>query len=184
MIARLQWVTRFTAAGEIKCSLPPGTYVLSWRILMLDPRGWSNDPVHFTLLKNDAPIDERKCFMNTRSGLSNRRVEQFKLPTIRVGDHNWREFDVGEFVVESEVTVSHLQFAMSSTDGDCRTGLFLDGVVLQQLCPSGCSLKVLSALHDPSTNSPSVRYIVAAQNMDIRVGENDHGELVSDQTSL
>lgn len=189
VIAQLERVTRFEASGEMKCSLPPGTYTFSWRIFLLRPSGWGSDPVLFTLSKNNEPVDERKCFM-TLEDSANQDVEHFKLPTIRIGETGWREFDVGEFVVESEEKITHLNFAMSSAEGDCKTGLFMDGVVLQQQCPSGCSSKVVSAL-DPSPNSGSesgvMRWIFAARSMNISAGEDDPDDSwnwISDHTSL
>jgi hypothetical protein len=127
-VAQLKSVSWFDASGEIKCLLPPGAYTLSWRIRLDKPLWWDSNPVHFRLSKDgEENVDQRKCFMTD----SVKHVEHFRLPTIRVLEHGWREYEVGEFVVESGERICHLKFAMQSLAGDGKSGISLDGVVVQ-----------------------------------------------------
>lgn len=125
MVAQLKEVKPFNASGEINCPLLPGAYTLSWRIRLDKPLWWDSAPVHFRLSKDDVQVDERKCVLSK----SYIRVEQFKVPKIRVVENGWREYDVGEFVVESGARMCHLKFAMECQD--FKTGISMDGVVVQ-----------------------------------------------------
>lgn len=135
-IARLKSVCWFDVKGEIVCSLPPGGYTVSWRAyLSANSDGWDSEPVHFTFSKNETEvICESKCYINrTRSGTSGLpiQVEQFSLPTIRVVENDWTEYDVGEFVVEGGKENCALKFAMLATAGFWKSGLSLDGIFIR-----------------------------------------------------
>jgi hypothetical protein len=130
VVAQLNEVKPFDASGDIKCLLAPGAYTLSWRIRLDKPLWWDSKPVHFTLSKDDVPVSERKCVLSK----SYMRVEHFKVPTIRVVENGWREYEVGEFIVESGERMCQLKFAMVGDDS--KTGISLDGVVVQPTSPS------------------------------------------------
>jgi hypothetical protein len=132
MIARLKAVCWFDVKGEVACSLPPGTYTVSWRVsLSADASGWEYDAVNFTFSKkqNDTEdISRCKCYLTrSRSPVVLTQPE----PTIRAVGNGWTEYDVGEFVVEGEGNFA-LKFAMVATSDDYwKTGLSLDGVVIR-----------------------------------------------------
>ncbi|KAG0555084.1 hypothetical protein KC19_12G143300 [Ceratodon purpureus] len=73
------------------------------------------------------------------------------MPTIRVVENGWREYDVGEFVVEKEERVCHLKFAMQGQDP--KTGISLDGVTVQPsstTCVESVSAETLSIADEHS----------------------------------
>ncbi|CAM6062893.1 unnamed protein product [Sphagnum tenellum] len=131
LVAELKSVCWFEAKGEIVCTLPPGTYTLSWRILFLENfGGWTGQPVHFIFSKNDGVDIESKCHMSP--GQSMPVVPGYNLPKIREVADDWREFDVGDFVVERGEEMTLLKFQMLEiTGGWWKSGLCLDGVVVQ-----------------------------------------------------
>jgi hypothetical protein len=131
LVAELKSVCWFEAKGEIACTLPPGTYTLSWRILFLENfGGWTGQPVHFIFSKNDGVDIESKCHMSP--GQSMPAVPGYNLPKIREVADDWREFDVGGFVVERGEEMTLLKFQMLEiTGGWWKSGLCLDGVVVQ-----------------------------------------------------
>ena len=131
-VARLKTVCWFEAKGEVECSLPPGTYTLSWRLLLGNLSGWRSEPAHFTLSKNDSESMECKCYIDSSLDLSREEVDYYSLPTIRDVESGWREYDVGEFVVEKGEDTSFLKFGMSAIEeGAWKSGLCLDGVVVR-----------------------------------------------------
>lgn len=131
-VARLKNVCWFEAKGEIECSLPPGAYTLTWRMYLGDLRGWNSEPAHFTFSKNDDGNSECKCYVDPRPYVSRLPVEHFSLPTIRVIETGWTEYDVGEFFVEKGEETCLLKFAVLAIhSGDWKSGLFLDGVVVR-----------------------------------------------------
>jgi hypothetical protein len=59
-------------------------------------------------------------------------VPGYNLPKIREVADDWREFDVGDFVVERGEEMTLLKFQMLEIDfGFAKSGLCLDGVVVQ-----------------------------------------------------
>lgn len=141
-VAELKLVWWFAARGETECWLPAGTYTLSWRILLKENLlNWNLKPATFSLTKNDGEVTERKCFIDPRPRIINSQQQAqdaagFHLPTVRVVENGWREYDVGEFSVEkgredsSSRTV--LKFSMTAIEGACpKSGVCLDGVVVR-----------------------------------------------------
>jgi len=97
-----------------------------------DLRGWHSEPAHFTFSKNDDGNMECKCYIDPRPHVSRLPVEQFSLPTIRVVESGWTEYDVGEFVVERGEESCKLKFAVFAIySGSWKSGLFLDGAVVR-----------------------------------------------------
>ena len=149
-------VKYFQAFGVIELPFPPGTYTLSWRLRLDNPSGWESHPVHFILSTDDVKVDERKGFISTSAEVSSRRVDEFELPTIRVKENGWLEYDVGEFVVETgRPRPTLLKFAMRSFEGDCKTGISLDGVVVQRSSTTGLpaisecdGLKLMTSMYE------------------------------------
>lgn len=131
-VARLKSVCWFEAKGEIECSLPPGRYTFSWRLLLGELRGWRSEPAHFTLCKNDREFTECKCYIDPSLEVSTREVDLFNLPTIRDVENGWKEYDVGEFLVEKGEDTCLLKFAILAVEeGHWKSGLCLDGVVVR-----------------------------------------------------
>lgn len=132
----MKGVCWFEARGEIDCTLPPGTYTFSWRIRLLNmnfrwAQGWRSEPAHFTLSKNGMKDEECKCFLSTSPERSLSQIDQFRLPTIRVLENGWREYDVGEFSVERHDANCVLKFAMRATaTREWKSGLLVDGIVI------------------------------------------------------
>ena len=122
----------FEARGEIECPLPPGAYTFTWRMYLADLHGWHAEPAHFTLSKNDVENLECKSYIDPRPDLSMQPVEQFRLPTVRVTETGWTEYDVGEFFVEKGEETCTLKFSMNAISrGAWKSGLFMDGVVVR-----------------------------------------------------
>lgn len=122
----------FEAKGEIECSLPPGAYTFTWRMYLGDLHGWHGEPAKFTLAKNDVENSECKCYIDRRPDVSRQPVEQCRLPTIRVMETGWTEYDVGEFFVEKGEETCSLKFCLAAVQrGSWKSGLFLDGVVIR-----------------------------------------------------
>jgi hypothetical protein len=94
--------------------------------------GWRSEPAHFTLSKNDREAGECKCYIDSRLDVSRQEVDHFSLPTIRDVENGWREYDVGEFLVEEGEHTCSLRFAMLAVEeGQWKSGLCLDGVVVR-----------------------------------------------------
>jgi hypothetical protein len=128
----LKNVCWFEARGEIECPLPPGAYTFTWRMYLADLHGWHAEPAHFTLSKNDVENLECKSYIDPRPDLSMQPVEQFRLPTVRVTETGWTEYDVGEFFVEKGEETCTLKFSMNAISrGAWKSGLFMDGVVVR-----------------------------------------------------
>lgn len=129
------------AEGEMECSLPAGTYTVSWRLMLSRLQNFGEKPVTFRLSKNDdEEVVERKCYIDPRPPPQHyrRRPDGSELrqlpmptPTIRVMDGGWREYDAGEFTVEEGPCV--LKFSMTAIEEGqpWKSGLSLDGVVVR-----------------------------------------------------
>ena len=145
----------FEAKGEIEFSLPPGAYTFTWRMYLADLQGWDDEPAHFTLLKNDAENFECKCYIDHKPDVTRRLVQHFRLPTVRVLETGWSEYDVGEFIVEKREETCSLKFCMMAIQrGSWKSGLLMDGIVIRptetvRRIPSITSPRAESGFHTP-----------------------------------
>lgn len=136
-VAQLMTVCWLEAIGEMECSLPAGTYTACWRIMLSRLQNFGEKPVTFRLSKNDEQVVERQCFIDPRPPRYRRRSDgelRLPMPTVRVVDGGWREYDAGEFTVnEHDVQPCVLKFSMTAIEEgqDWKSGISLDGVVVR-----------------------------------------------------
>ncbi|CAK9200804.1 unnamed protein product [Sphagnum troendelagicum] len=140
--------------GRIECCLPPGSYLISWRLQVgMQPIYRANRAVQrdFTL-QHTMP-----CRFSMWTGddgchnFSERFLDCMQRPE---GDDKWLEYDGGEFTVERQDQPFDLHFSlMEMTAGVWRSGLLLDCVVIrptQLTSKSHQKVEVLVADEDPS----------------------------------
>lgn len=118
-IAVLRKVVWFDVRSNVKRQFAPGSYAFSWRIRLDDVCNWAYcDPVHFSLMKDNVLVDERKCFISgDAADLPFVTIEGFRPPAVYVAEHGWVEFEVGEFVIEEGEESCALEYAMTSHHG-------------------------------------------------------------------
>jgi hypothetical protein len=140
--------------GRIECYLPPGSYLISWRLQVgMQPIYRANRAVQrdFTL-QHTMP-----CRFSMWTGddgchnISERFLDCMQRPE---GDDKWLEYDGGEFTVERQDQPFDLHFSlMEMTAGVWRSGLLLDCVVIRPThltSKSHRKVEVLVADDDPS----------------------------------
>jgi len=125
-------------SGTYRCTLPPGSYTLSWRLQLAGVQPASRErhmpttaytlehtkPVVFRLSTDDGQHLDSQQYLNCTNKLQG-------LPLLR-GSHKWLEFDGGEFQVECEDSSLELQFSMTELHaGIWSSGLLLDGIIIR-----------------------------------------------------
>lgn len=150
------------AIGEMECSLPAGTYTACWRIMLSRLQNFGEKPVTFRLSKNDEQVVERQCFIDPRPPRYRRRSDgelRLPMPTVRVVDGGWREYDAGEFTVnEHDVQPCVLKFSMTAIEEgqDWKSGISLDGVVVR---PSNTITHI-----QPESRDSLIRFLEVTHN--------------------
>ncbi|KAG6547402.1 hypothetical protein Mapa_010850 [Marchantia paleacea] len=138
-VAYLKAVCWLEVQGNMECSLPVGTYALSWRLALADifdqAYGWDHWPVEFGMSVDDHHIAQTEHYLQHALFLS----EDMSLdhPQQRGVDNDWKEFDVGDFTVQegekgSGIGRVKLQYSLIQIKGGhWKSGMFVDGVVIR-----------------------------------------------------
>ncbi|KAL2610622.1 hypothetical protein R1flu_029195 [Riccia fluitans] len=156
-VAYLKAVCWLEARGQMECTLPVGSYTLSWRLSVAETPsrnrsyirhalgyGWSNKPVLFDMETDGGQHSQREYYLDA-DRWEDEQAEQHD--TVgggssqnsgrRLVHKNWMEFDVGNFTVEegngnSGVGKVRLKYALTEIKGGhWKSGMFLDGVVIR-----------------------------------------------------
>ena len=103
----------------------PGVYVVSFRIMLINPTGFRNHPVRLHLWTSDGQRADTERFLEG---------DQFRCGTIaplRPTGGGWLDLDLGEFTVESEVPLT-VWFKLTEIEGvGWKSGLVIDCVKIQ-----------------------------------------------------
>ncbi|BBM97768.1 hypothetical protein MPTK1_1g08170 [Marchantia polymorpha subsp. ruderalis] len=146
--AYLKAVCWLDVKGSMECSLPVGTYTLSWRFALEqdafgftrhDPYGFTGHegtwPIEFAMSVNDHKTVQKESFL--RDGQFSSEGEHSSDDEDREEvDTDWKNFYVGDFSVEegdkdSRIGRVKLQYSLVETrGGNWKSGLWLDGVVI------------------------------------------------------
>lgn len=127
--------------GSVKCFLPRGIYILSWRLSFLKchavgfahPVKFSigtsnNEEVHletfFTGFKDDLFKDDRLHILLRRMAKGSNNVV--------ITDDNWLEVTVGEFTVRTDDSPIEIDFSLSQIAGGyVKRGMFVGSVIIR-----------------------------------------------------
>ncbi|KAG6541240.1 hypothetical protein Mapa_017401 [Marchantia paleacea] len=139
-VAYLKSVCWLDLKGEIRTKLPPGTYTLSWVLQFKEGEHngkWQDAPVTFTFTNgSDVQMSEIEFPPTRERGEGQNRVQW--------RENEWFEYCAGSFTVERD----NLEIADSTCEVDLKfelketvdlwwkSGLFVDGVLIQQQIPS------------------------------------------------
>lgn len=138
--AYLNAVCFLSVKGSMECSLPVGTYTLSWRFALDKTssgftRGWGKLPIEFAMSVNDHVTVETygffpDCQSSSEAKHSSDDEDQEE------ADTDWNEYYVGDFTVEEGEEDSgmgrvKLDYSLVHTKSRYwKRGLWLDGVVI------------------------------------------------------
>ncbi|KAF5179408.1 F-box protein pp2-a12 [Thalictrum thalictroides] len=124
-VAYLQQIWWFEVDGEIEFNFPAGTYSMFFRLQLgraskrlgrrvCNPEhvhGWDIKPVRFQLATTDGQHALSQCFLDEPG--------------------NWKNYHVGDFVVENSNVLTKIKFSMTQIDcTHTKGGLCLDSVLI------------------------------------------------------
>ncbi|KAL3690458.1 hypothetical protein R1sor_016767 [Riccia sorocarpa] len=159
-VAYLKQVCWLEVSGQMDCTLPVGSYTLSWRLSVTESTGrdlsyirhslgygWSHKPVLFKLETDGGLVSQRAHFLDPdrwgdETTVFHARGRVSAGPPLqysgrRVVHKKWMEFDAGDFTVEegspnSGVGRVYLKYSLLEIQsGHWKSGIFLDGVVIR-----------------------------------------------------
>lgn len=122
--------------GTLECFLPPGTYVLSWRLSFVKTlaSGFLY-PVKFSF---ETSNKEKALLKTVFSGLRGETKHQFAfrigedLCHVFITDDNWLELTVGTFTVGRDDSPIAVDVSLTQREGGVfKRGMFVDSVIIR-----------------------------------------------------